>query len=347
MMLPHHVRTPPQPATIEPPMLDVNGLTVTVNLGDRTAVLLDNVSVEVSGGEIHGLVGETGCGKSTFIKSLLAILPPSCRVTGGRIVIDGHHIETGTENDLRALRGGLVALIPQDPYQALNPVFTIGGQLLPAIGRVLARKAGTGASRLPAQAREVLLHYIALCHVRNPAGVLQRYPHEFSGGQLQRILISAALACKPRLLLADEPTSALDVTTQREITQLIRRMARSENVTTVFVSHDLELVSEICDRVSVMYCGQIVEVGSTDRVLTTPANPYTGMLLACHPDHSERPSGIPGLVPQLRSLPPGCRFASRCPSATDECARRPDRLDIGDDHAVSCWLYPVSAKAAT
>lgn len=325
--------------------LSVRDLCVTVEIPGTSALLLDNVSLRANNGEIHGLVGESGCGKSTFVKSLLALLPNNCRVSGGEISVGSRRLELQSERQMRRIRGAVVALIPQDPYQALNPLFTIGDQLLPAIRRILNSR--DPASRVThREARDTLVFYITQCAVRDPEGALSRYPHEFSGGQLQRILISAALACKPALLLADEPTSALDVTTQREITRLIRQMAQRDQVAAVFVTHDLGLVSEICDRVSVMYCGQIVESGETRDVLNAPAHPYTQMLLACHPDRSANPVGIPGIVPQLNSLPSGCRFSNRCPSAGPLCGDKPESTDLSPRHRASCWALDAAGGPA-
>jgi peptide/nickel transport system ATP-binding protein len=248
----------------------------------------------------------------------------------------------------RRVRGGRIGFIPQDPYLALNPVFTIGSQLL----AVMRAHAPAPAERLHGGAlmqhhRTQLIELLRRVHIPEPEAVLERYPHQFSGGQRQRILIAGALACRPRLLIADEPTTAIDVTTQLQILRLLRSLAGEFGLAMLFVTHDLGIVAQLCDEMTIMYAGQTVESGPTDAVLSEPRHPYTRALLACHPDRAKNFVGIPGLVPSPLSPPPGCRFSPRCPDAIDYCRRRASNLIIGAErHLVDCRLVEARNEGA-
>jgi oligopeptide/dipeptide ABC transporter ATP-binding protein len=321
----------------------VEGLRVSIPTDDGLAEVLDHVDLAIPRGGIAGVVGESGCGKSTLVRAVLGILPPAARVTGGRILYDGRDLLAMSQRDLtRTIRGTQIAFIPQDPYLALNPLFTVGTQLL-EIMRWYARD-GAGGDRRAHRAR--LVELLRAVQIPDPEAALDRYPHQFSGGQRQRLLIAGALLPRPRLVVADEPTSALDVTTQRQILRLLRDLTVQFGLSMLFVTHDFGVVAQLCDEVTVMYAGQSVEAGRTEEVLERPRHPYTQMLIACHPDRSRDLAGIPGAVPSPVAPPGGCRFHPRCPSAMEACAAaRPETVVDDTGHAVNCLLH-VPARVA-
>ncbi len=314
-------------------LLSIRDLSVAIGTDEGTAEVLDHASLEIARGEIVGVVGESGCGKSTLVKSVLGILPAGARVTAGAITFDGIEL---TKLDAKALtrdiRGKRIGFIPQDPYQAFNPVFTVGTQLLEA-SRWHGGDGGRGdRARLVALLRSV--------QIPDAERVLDRYPHQFSGGQRQRLLIAAALLCAPDLIIADEPTTALDVTTQRQIIALLGGLARDSGTAMLFVTHDFGVVAQLCDRVAVMYAGQTVERGRSAVLLDQPRHPYTRMLLDCHPDRATTLAGIPGSVPSVIAAPAGCRFHPRCPSARPDCsAALPRTVALAADHDAACVLF--------
>jgi oligopeptide/dipeptide ABC transporter ATP-binding protein len=321
----------------------VEGLRVSIPTDDGLAEVLDHVDLAIPRGGIAGVVGESGCGKSTLVRAVLGILPPAARVTGGRILYDGRDLLAMSQRDLtRTIRGTQIAFIPQDPYLALNPLFTVGTQLL-EIMRWYARD-GAGGDRRAHRAR--LVELLRAVQIPDPEAALDRYPHQFSGGQRQRLLIAGALLPRPRLVVADEPTSALDVTTQRQILRLLRDLTVQFGLSMLFVTHDFGVVAQLCDEVTVMYAGQSVEAGRTEEVLERPRHPYTQMLIACHPDRSRDLAGIPGAVPSPVAPPGGCRFHPRCPSAMEACAAaRPETVVDDTGHAVNSLLH-VPARVA-
>jgi oligopeptide/dipeptide ABC transporter ATP-binding protein len=295
------------------PVLDVRDLSVAIRTDEGIAEVLDHASLSIAPGEIVGVVGESGCGKSTLVRSVLGVLPDGARVTSGSIKFAGIELTTLDRRTLtREIRGRRIGFIPQDPYLALNPVFRIGTQLLE-----VARWHGS-AGRAADRAR--LIELLRQVQIPDPEGALARYPHLFSGGQRQRLLIAAALACSPRLLIADEPTTALDVTTQHQILLLLRELVGEFGVSLLFVTHDFGVVAELCDDLCVIYAGQTIEEGAVRSILDAPAHPYTRALLACHPDRATSFRGIPGSVPSPLAPPPGCRFAPRCGDARAICS---------------------------
>jgi oligopeptide/dipeptide ABC transporter ATP-binding protein len=321
-------------------LLSVEGLRVTIPTDDGPAYVLDHVDLAIPRGRIVGVVGESGCGKSTLARAVLGILPRDARVDSGRIVLDGQDLLALDQRALtRRIRGKEIGFIPQDPYLALNPTFRVGTQLL----EILKWHGGPGG-RDAQRAR--LLELVRAVQIPDPEVALDRYPHQFSGGQRQRLLIAGALACRPKLLIADEPTTALDVTTQLQILKLLRDLASDFGVSMLFVTHDFGVVAQLCDEVMVMYAGQSVEAGATADIIDRPRHPYTQMLLACHPDRAQDLAGIPGTVPSPVAPPTGCRFHPRCPSARDVCrAVRPAAALSDDGHAVRCVLYHEPAAA--
>ena len=329
------------------PILAVESLRVTVKTDEGTAQILDHVSLELPKGRIFGVVGESGCGKSTLIKAVLGILPRRTEVEAGRILLEGENLLALSDREMtRRVRGRRIGFIPQDPYLALNPVFTVGTQLLEILAAHGLPGDPPGTKLDVARGRRHLVDLMKAVQVPDPEVALDRYPHQFSGGQRQRVLIAAALACRPRLVLADEPTTALDVTTQLQILKLLKQLAREFDVAMLFVTHDFGVVAQLCDSVSVMYAGQTVETGTTRALLDAPRHPYTRRLIGCHPDRSEDLAGITGQVPSALKPPPGCRFHPRCPDALTACAAaRPPTVPAGPGHSVACVLYRAEAPA--
>ena len=303
----------PAPKVIAP-LAEVSDLTVRFVSREATVHAVNGVSFQVRPGEVLCILGESGCGKTVTLRALMRLLPPRRTQISGNVRVDGQDVLAMRPRALRDLRGGLVAMIFQEPMTALDPVYTIGHQ----IGETLRRH--TGCDRKAARARA--LELLELVRIPSAARRLDAYPHELSGGLRQRAMIAMALSCNPRLLLADEPTTALDATVQIQVLVLLRRLQRELGMGMIFVTHDLGVAAEIADTVAVMYAGRIVESGPVARVLTTPAHPYTAGLLAStvYGQPRERDiDAIPGSPPNLRRLPPGCSFAPRCPRRTADC----------------------------
>jgi peptide/nickel transport system ATP-binding protein len=296
------------------PVLSVRGLKVSFRTDSGIARVLDDVALSLEAGQILGVVGESGCGKSTLIRAILGILPNAAEIDTGQIVFEGENLLAFTEQELnQRIRGSRIGFIPQDPLLSLNPVFKVGAQMM----EIMRDHAPAGSTRRDHVAR--LVGLLRRLHVPDPDNALERYPHQFSGGQRQRLLIAAALACAPRLVIADEPTTALDVTTQHEILLLLRELVDEFGISLLLVTHDLGVVAELCDTVCVIYAGQTIESGSVAAVLQAPSHPYTRALLACHPERTATFVGIPGTVPSALRMPTGCRFAPRCGYAQAVC----------------------------
>ena len=317
------------------PLLEVKSLRLSVRTDEGLAQILDHVELELARGHILGVVGESGCGKSTLARAVLGMMPSRAVLESGEIRFEGEDLLSVPDREMtRRIRGRRIGFIPQDPYLALNPVFKIGSQLL----SMLRWHAPVELRSEPDRRRRVL-SLLRRVQIPEPELVLERYPHQFSGGQRQRLMIAGALACGPALVVADEPTTALDVTTQLQILTLLRSLTEEFGIAMLFVTHDLGVVAELCDAVTVMYAGQTVETGRTDAVLAAPQHPYTQALLACHPDRSGALIGIQGLVPSPLAPPPGCRFSPRCSYAQAQCRERTPRLvREAPGHFVSCRL---------
>jgi peptide/nickel transport system ATP-binding protein len=331
-------------------LLEVKNLRLSVRTDEGVAQILDRVELALPPGRILGVVGESGCGKSTLVRAILGILPKATTVESGDILFEGENLLRLSERELaRRVRGSRIGFIPQDPYLALNPVFKIGTQLL-AVMRWHAPALPDGprsGAALMRRHRDRLVEILRRVQIPEPEAVLERYPHQFSGGQRQRLMIAGALACSPRLVIADEPTTALDVTTQLQILRLLKSLATEFDVSMLFVTHDFGVVAQLCDDITVMYAGQTVESGPTGAVLDNPKHPYTIALLACHPDRAKALIGIPGVVPSPLRPPPGCRFAPRCRHAIEYCRRRPAHLvEAGPDRLVNCRLAEPIPEAA-
>ncbi len=318
----------------EAPLLEVKNLRLSVRTDEGLAQILDHVELALPRGQILGVVGESGCGKSTLARAILGIVPKTAAIESGEIRLEGENLLALSDRELtQRVRGRRIGFIPQDPYLALNPVFKIGSQLLPPL-----RWHAPGL-RTERERRAHLVSLLRRVQIPEPEAVLERYPHQFSGGQRQRLMIAGALACSPSLVIADEPTTALDVTTQLQILKLLKSLTDEFGVAMLFVTHDFGVVAQLCDAITVMYAGQTVEAGPTREVLADPRHPYTRALLACHPDRSDALTGIPGLVPSPLVPPPGCRFTPRCAQASEVCSRRAAHLvPDGPGRLVGCRL---------
>jgi oligopeptide/dipeptide ABC transporter ATP-binding protein len=296
------------------PILDVRDLQVELPLSRGTVHAVDGASLSVAPGEAFGLVGESGCGKSMTLRAIMGLLPRPGRIVGGEVLFEGEDLVTAPAGRLRQVRGGSIAMIFQEPMTALNPVMRVGDQIAegPQVHLGLSR---TGA-------RDRALDLMRRVGIPDPVRRARAYPHELSGGLRQRIMIAIALSCDPKLILCDEPTTALDVTIQDQILKLLLNLRREFGVSVVFVTHDLAVVAETCERLAVMYAGQIVETGTVDEVFRAPRHPYTLGLLRSVPDFDgvqDSLSSIQGAPPDLVIPPPGCRFHPRCPFAQDDC----------------------------
>ena len=309
-------------------MLRVENLVTRFHTYDGVVRALEGVSFEVREGEIFGLVGETGCGKSVTTYSTLRLPPSTGRVHSGRITLAGESLLDASESRMREVRGGEIAMIFQDPLSALNPVMRVGDQIAES---VWLHDDLPDAEAVAARVEEVL----GEVRMPDPAGAARAFPHELSGGMQQRVMIAMALAGRPKMLIADEPTTALDVTIQSQVLQLLRQLKQEAGLTVLLITHDLGVVAELCDRVAVMYAGTIVETAPVAELFGNPRHPYTQGLLAALPGTSDTLAPIPGRVPDLLNPPSGCRFHPRCPLAVDRCRAEAPELR-GDARQVAC-----------
>jgi peptide/nickel transport system ATP-binding protein len=338
-------------------LLAVRGLRVDYATDRGPAQVLDGINLEVARGEVVGLVGESGCGKTTLARAILGILPDgAARIRGGEVRFKGTDL---LREDPRAVndrvRGRAITFIPQDPFTSFSPVFPVETQIMDLMKWKSPRAVNGGApasilGRYPRERyradREAVLETLRAVQIPEPARALRRLPHEFSGGQRQRLMIAMALLPRPDLIIADEPTTALDVTIQAQILRLLRALVKERGVSVLFTTHDLGTAHEICDRIVVMYAGQEMEAAPTDAFFGHPAHPYTRRLLASVPGPGGELRDIPGEVPSLVAPPTGCRFHPRCDYATAECRElRPAPRVLAGDHGVRCH-HPVSGADA-
>jgi len=319
------------------PLLSVSGLRVRLPTASGPVTVVDGVEYEVERGQVFGIAGESGSGKTISVLALLGLLPSGAEV-GGSARFDGDELLTLDRRSLREIRGKEIAMVFQDPMTSLHPMMTIEQQLTEHVRYHL----GLDGKHARARAAE-LLHEV---RIPDPTGALGAYPHQFSGGMRQRIAIAIALACGPRLLIADEPTTALDVTVQAGILRLLDRLRRQSGLAVIMITHDLGVMSSIADWLSVMYAGRIVESGPTGAVLARPRHPYTAGLLAAlpHPEAAEDTSlvSISGAPPSPQARPSGCSFHPRCKYAVDSCATKvPDLLQVGDGRRLACPVDPM------
>ena len=315
-------------------LLAVEGLRIEVERRGLAPVpIARDVSLRVGEGEIVGLIGESGSGKTVTAKSLIGLLPDRIRVAAGRATYRGRDLFALTPRQMRAVRGAEISLIPQDALHALNPV--------QVIGRQVGEPVEVHTRRPAADVRELVVRLLERVRIPDPRARAGAYPHQFSGGMQQRALTAMALSMEPPLILADEPTTALDVTIQAEIIALIRDLRAQTGASFLFISHDLGLVSSLCDWIYVMYAGEIVESGAREGIFDRPRHPYTHALMGAAPrllGNPERLSTIPGRIPQPAEEIAGCRFRDRCPRAEPRCAAAPALREVAGGHAARCWL---------
>jgi peptide/nickel transport system ATP-binding protein len=315
------------------PLLEVRNLKVEFPSRRGTLLALDDISFTIAPGEILGVVGESGAGKSLTGASIIGLLDPPGRICGGQILLAGQRIDNLPYEAMRKIRGRQIGAIFQDPLTSLNPLYTIGRQLVETIRTHLP------VSEEQARARAIKL----LQETGIPAAEarIDQYPHQFSGGMRQRVVIALALAAEPKLIVADEPTTALDVSIQAQIISLLKRLCKDHGAAVMLVTHDMGVIAETCDRVAVMYAGRIAEVGPVADVIHRPSHPYTVGLMGSIPamdEERERLAQIDGSMPRLNAIPTGCAFNPRCPKVFDRCrVERPDLMNAGPTRA-ACWL---------
>ncbi|WP_243355949.1 ABC transporter ATP-binding protein [Bacillus litorisediminis] len=319
----------------EQPVLKVNHLRTSFFTADGEIPAVDDVSFYVNKGEVLGIVGESGCGKSVTSLSIMKLIPsPPGKIVSGEIWMEEENIVKASERQMRKIRGNEIAMIFQEPMTSLNPLFTIGNQLVEGI------RIHEKVSKNEAEKRAVdMLKLVGLPRAEE---LMKEYPHQLSGGMRQRVMIAMALSCKPRLLIADEPTTALDVTIQAQILDLMKQLNKQLGTAIMLITHDLGVVAEVCQRVMVMYAGQVVEEATVSEIFKNPKHPYTIGLLQSIPDirrKKEKLYSIPGQVPKPGSIKKGCRFYARCPHAMERCKDEdPSLYKIGDGHQVRCFL---------
>jgi peptide/nickel transport system ATP-binding protein len=319
-------------------LLQVNNLVVEFPHRHGTLRALDDISFDIAPGEILGVVGESGAGKSLTGASIIGLLEPPGRVASGEILLEGRRIDNLPPEQMRKVRGRQIGAIFQDPLTSLNPLYSVGRQLIETI-----------TTHLPVSAAEARERAIGLLRDTGIPAAEQRidhYPHQFSGGMRQRVVIALALAAEPRLIVADEPTTALDVSIQAQIITLLKTICKERGAAVMLITHDMGVIAETCDRVAVMYAGRIAEIGPVHEVINHPAHPYTRGLMACIPDMSqdrERLHQIDGAMPRLNAIPRGCAYNPRCDRGFDRChEQRPELMAAGATRA-ACWLHDASS----
>lgn len=324
---------------IKEPILQIKDLKVSFQSGKKLLPAVDGISFELREGEILGIVGESGSGKSVTSLATMGLIPsPPGKIENGEIIFEGKDLKNISEKEWRKIRGNQISMIFQEPMTSLNPLFTVGNQLMEAIA------LHTNLSKREAIVRSIEL--LKLVGIPRAEGILKEHPHQLSGGMRQRVMIAMAMACNPKVLIADEPTTALDVTIQAQILALMKDLNKKTNTSIILITHDLGVVAEICERVIVMYAGQIVEQGDVRRILKDPQHPYTKGLLKSVPDlrgKKDRLYSIPGTVPTPGTVLKGCRFAARCAEAFGRChIESPDLFKMENvGHEVRCFLHTL------
>ena len=323
------------------PLLSVDNLRIEFPTRRGTLVAVDDVSFHIDPGEVLGVVGESGAGKSLTGAAIIGLLEPPGRIAGGRIVLDGRRIDDLPYNKMRLVRGREIGAIFQDPLTSLNPLYTVGRQLIETIQ--------THTDMSASEARTRAIELLAEVGIPAPDKRIDGYPHQFSGGMRQRVVIALALCVNPRLIIADEPTTALDVSIQAQILALLKRLCRDHGTAVMLVTHDMGVIAETADRVAVMYAGRLAEIGPVHDVVKHPKHPYTVGLMGSIPGighEVEQLSQIEGSMPRLTDIPTGCAFNPRCPRAFDRCRRiRPDPMPA-EKGKVACWLFAEEEAAA-
>jgi peptide/nickel transport system ATP-binding protein len=316
------------------PILKVEHLRIEFDTRRGILVAVDDISFNVMPGEVFGIVGESGAGKSLTGQAIIGLLEPPGRIGAGQILIKGRRIDQLPYHEMRRLRGKTIGMIFQDPLTSLNPLYTIGKQLTETIL--------THSKMDSNQARQHAVKLLDEVGIPAADKRIEHYPHQFSGGMRQRVVIALALCANPRLIIADEPTTALDVSIQAQIIALLKRLCKEHDTAVILITHDMGVIAEISDRVAVMYAGRLVEVGNVRDVVKEPKHPYSKGLMGSIPSlhhRTEQLIQIDGAMPRLTEIPPGCPFNPRCPHAFDRCRKqRPDLLDTEPTKA-ACWLY--------
>lgn len=319
------------------PILEVKGLKVSFFSKKKLIPAVDNISFELKEGEILGIVGESGSGKSVTALASMGLVPiPPGKIENGEILFTGNNLLSYSDKEMRKIRGNQISMIFQEPMTSLNPLFTIGDQIIEAL------RLHTKMSK--SQAKNKSIELLKLVGIPRAEAIVEEYPHQLSGGMRQRVMIAMAMACNPRILIADEPTTALDVTIQAQILSLMKDLNEKMNTSIILITHDLGVVAEICDRVLVMYCGQIVEQGDVHTILKEPKHPYTKGLLKSVPDllgKKDRLYSIPGNVPRPGTIKKGCPFAPRCEERFEQCLEESPELYTMETagHEVRCYLH--------
>jgi oligopeptide/dipeptide ABC transporter ATP-binding protein len=319
-----------------PPLLELRNLSThyVSARGTRVVRAVDEVSLTLEAGSTLGIVGESGSGKSTLALTILRLLPPAARITGGEILFEGEDLRTKSDGEMRRIRGKRIAMILQDPMASLNPLFTVGDQ----VAEPLRVHEGVGRAGAWSRAKELLTSV----RISAPEARVGEYPHQMSGGMRQRIVGAIAISCAPRLLIADEPTTSLDLTIQAQYLNLLRDLQRQHELALIFITHNLGIVAKMCDQVAVMYAGRLVEWGPVTRIFDAPAHPYTQALLGSIPrmgDSRARLTAIEGQPPDLAAPPSGCAFHPRCPQVMAHCREQtPPETVLAPRHTTRCWL---------
>ncbi len=323
------------------PLLSVENLRIEFPTRHGTLVAIDDASFHIDEGEILGVVGESGAGKSITGMSIIGLLDPPGRVAGGRIHLDGQRIDNLSYEEMRRIRGNKIGAIFQDPLTSLNPLYTIGRQLVETIL--------THSEMPPAEARKRAIELLVEVGIAAADRRIDNYPHQFSGGMRQRVVIALALCANPRLIIADEPTTALDVSVQAQIITLLKTLSREHGTAVMLITHDMGVIAETADRVAVMYAGRLAEIGPVQEVIQRPKHPYTVGLMGSIPTighRIERLIQIKGAMPRLTDIPTGCAFNPRCPKGFDRCkVERPELVPVETSEA-ACWLYNQEREVA-
>jgi peptide/nickel transport system ATP-binding protein len=321
-------------------LLDVRHLRVEFNTRRGTLVAIDDVSFTIAPGEVLGVVGESGAGKSITGTAIIGLLEPPGRIAGGEILLEARRIDNLPAEQMRRIRGRHIGAIFQDPLTSLNPLYTIGRQIVETIQTHLPMNA--------AQARARAIELLSEVGIPAPERRIDNFPHQFSGGMRQRVVIALALCANPRLIIADEPTTALDVSVQAQIITLLKRLGREHGTAVMLITHDMGVIAETSDRVAVMYAGRIVEIGPVQEVIHNPQHPYTMGLMGSIPtvgQGTEKLAQIEGSMPRLNAIPPGCPFNPRCPRVFDRCRAERPSLMLADKSLAACWLHAPEMAA--
>jgi len=319
-------------------LLEVQNLRVDFPTRRGTLIAVDDVSFEIKAGEVLGVVGESGAGKSLTGAAIIGLLEPPGRISGGEVRLAGKRIDNLAQEQIRQIRGREIGMVFQDPLTSLNPLFRVGEQLIETLQ--------THADLDEKSARKQAIDWLAEVGIPSPEVRIDQYPHQFSGGMRQRVVIALALCANPKLIIADEPTTALDVSIQAQIISLLKRLCREHGTAVMLITHDMGVIAETADRVAVMYAGRLVEIGEARKVIQNAKHPYTLGLMGSIPtigDTEEELRQIQGSMPRLAEIPEGCAFNPRCPNVSDRCRKNRPELQPVDESSVACWLFEDSA----